>query len=141
MPLDVNDAVIADGPGIDTMSIELCMAALTSSNPGSLTRGVPASETIATVFVCNIATQKNETDGFNALDHLNVFEKHSGIKPSHLLMNSNVIELPKDIGQVAIEPLSNLDDPNSILVYGDVVDTTMTTRHDPNKLTNTILKI
>ena len=86
------------------------------------------------VFVCNIATQHGETDGLSARDHLRIFERHSRVSVSHVVVNSRIVPLAPEFHQ---EPLS-ADDPiagfDGVVIRADVVDVSFPSRHDSGKL-------
>ena len=118
----------------------------TSIIPNFLVSGI--SEAIVAspapkIFICNVATQPNETTGYDANQHLNTFLKHSKISVDHFLVNNNVKRLPDASGQVAIEPPLVRNDivwPASV-IEADIVDKSLPTRHDPEKLSKAIMSI
>ena len=57
-----------------------------------------AASQAPTVFVCNVATQPYETDGFGAAEHLMAFQAHSGVSVSHVVVNSKTRDLPPGMG-------------------------------------------
>lgn len=93
------------------------------------------------VFVCNVATQPHETDGYSVAEHLRVFQAHSGVSLTHLVVNNNVQVLPEEWHQVAVPPVSQIHGFGGAIVLADVVDTSFPTRHDPYKLTTTVMSI
>ncbi|MDE2860643.1 MAG: uridine diphosphate-N-acetylglucosamine-binding protein YvcK [Chloroflexota bacterium] len=93
------------------------------------------------VLVCNVATQRHETDGFAAADHLEVFEAHSGVSVSHFLVNSNPRDVPEKRDQDAVPLVSSVDGFDGVLVAADVVDNTNPVRHDPFKLADALMGI
>lgn len=93
------------------------------------------------VFVCNVATQPHETDGYGVKEHLNVFQAHSSISVSHILINSNVRELPKEWNQVAVPAISKIDGFEGVVILTDLVDDGHPTRHDPQKVAQAIMRI
>ena len=116
----------------------------TSIIPNFLLPGVSeavASSPVPKVFVCNVATQPHETDGYSVADHLREFQAHSGISVTHVLVNTNVKTLPEEWGQVAVPPDSIIDGFTGIMVSADVLDDSFPTRHDPYKLTSAIMAI
>ena len=93
------------------------------------------------VFVCNIATQHGETDGLSARDHLRVFERHSGVSVSHVVVNSRIVPLAPEFHQ---EPLSiddAIDGFDGVVMRADVVDDSFPSRHDSGKLAELISRI
>lgn len=90
------------------------------------------------VFVCNVATQPGETDGFGVAEHLQVFQEHTGVVVTHLVVNSNVQPLPPQWNQEAVVP----GKPRGfagVYIEADLVDESFRTRHDPDKLARTLL--
>lgn len=94
----------------------------------------------AKVFVCNVATQHGETDGLSGPEHLETFVRHSGVQPTHFLVNNNALPIPGDSQQAAI----SAETPPGFageMVMDDLVDTAMPTRHDPEKLASVLMGI
>ena len=92
------------------------------------------------VFVCNVATQSGETDGYGVAEHLGAFYEHAEVSVTYVIANSNVGELPAESGQVVVEPKrpSNF---KGRFVAADVVDESLRTRHDSSKLAGVIFDI
>jgi uncharacterized cofD-like protein len=95
------------------------------------------------VFVCNVATEQGETDGFSATDFLQAFERHVG--PSlvqYVLINNNT-----DIGRASrnaphlVTSPDGLSDIGYTVVTSDVIDSVEPRRHHPKKLAQSILRI
>jgi len=116
----------------------------TSVIPNLLVRGMrealDASPAVK-VFVCNVATQPHETDGYGVVHHWQAFREHSGVAVTHLLVNSNVVPLPVDWGQAAIAAPDVVDGFPGRVVAADVVDEARRTRHDPTKLANALMEV
>ena len=92
------------------------------------------------VLVCNVATQPGETDGFGVSEHWGEFESHSEIAVTHLLVNSNVINLPESATALPVVP----ERPPGFegkLIMADLIDSDLKTRHDSGKLANAILDL
>ena len=92
------------------------------------------------VFVCNVATQPGETDGYGVAEHLNAFYEHAGVSITHVVANSNVGELPAESDQVVVEPERPSDFRGHFMAV-DVVAESSRTRHDSVKLATVILDI
>ena len=92
------------------------------------------------VFVCNVATQRGETEGYGVAEHIQAFYEHAGVTITHLIANTNVEALPVDSGQVAVEP-TRPPGFSGHFVATDVVDETLRTRHDSAKLARIIVDI
>ncbi|MBI4282446.1 MAG: YvcK family protein [Chloroflexi bacterium] len=116
----------------------------TSIIPNFLVPGIKeaiAASQAPKVFVCNVATQPHETDGYDVMEHLRVFQAHSGVSVSHVLVNSNVWDLPEEWNQVSVPSVSRIDGFNGAVVLADVVNEDFPTRHDPTKLATAIMAI
>lgn len=120
----------------------------TSVLPNLLVDGIQkalAATTAMKVFVCNVATQHGETDGFGVADHVAVLERHAGGGLLHaVIANDNLVEALPDAWQsspveVAKEDLELLGGVR--LVRADVVADANRYRHDPTKLAATILRL
>ena len=94
------------------------------------------------VLVCNIATQRGETDGMSATDHLREFERHSKVPVSHFLVNSNTIYIAPSFGQVPILPeLSSPVRDTLTVIRSDIADRSRITRHNPERLARSVLSV
>ena len=116
----------------------------TSVIPCFLLRGLSeavASSQAPKVFVCNVAAQPHETDGYGIPEHLNAFRAHSGVSATHVLVNNNVEDLPDDWGQTSLQPVRQIDGFGGEVVLADVVDEGNRTRHDPDKLAGALMDI
>lgn len=116
----------------------------TSVIPCFMARGVGeavAASRAPRVFVCNVATQAHETDGYGVAEHLNAFQAHAGVSMTHVLVNSNVEELPGKWGQTPVAPVQRIDGFGGSVVLADVVDESNRARHDPDKLAAAIADI
>jgi uncharacterized cofD-like protein len=96
------------------------------------------------VFVSNIATQVGETEGLDALQHVRVVQAHVGQGLFDCLVaNDNFsAEVPEEwpTELVRCRP-SQVDLGELRLVEMDVVDEANPIRHDPAKLSETLLKL
>ena len=116
----------------------------TSIIPNFLVGGIKealSKSKVAKVFICNVSTQIHETDGYGVVEHLQAFSEHSGVSPSHVLVNNNLHTLPDDSGQTGIAPVSQIDNFNGTIIDADLVDLDFPTRHDPEKLAAILLTI
>ncbi len=99
----------------------------------------------ARVFVCNVATQHGETDGFSVADHLATLERHAGMGLVHgVVANSNIASSLPEAWRSEAVPVSN-DGMSAfadvMLVQADVVAEENRYRHDPAKLAATVLRM
>jgi uncharacterized cofD-like protein len=91
------------------------------------------------VYVCNVATQPGETDGFSAKDHLDALELHMGFQPFDVVvLNTNwKAALPEGVSWVR-EPFPD----HARRVYQrDLADEAFPGHHDPQKLAAALLSL
>jgi 2-phospho-L-lactate transferase/gluconeogenesis factor (CofD/UPF0052 family) len=86
------------------------------------------------LYVCNVATQPGETDGFDVGQHVSVLQQHvgSGLFP-FVLANDSPLASQE---QPHLRPVA-LRYPRDVgyqVIAADVVDPAMPWRHDSNKL-------
>jgi uncharacterized cofD-like protein len=104
-------------------------------------RAVAASRATK-VYVCNVATQRGETDGYTVSDHIAGLEAHVGVGlfPT-VLVNANLdvnLGAHLDIELVAVDLAPRLP---YRLVAADLVDRAHPWRHDSDKLARTVLSL
>lgn len=86
------------------------------------------------IYVCNVAEEPKQTEGFSVLDHLNIVRHYGGMRSVHVVVaNDNIPEAPTPAGLAFIEQDSNWND-SAMLVEADVIDDVNTARHDSDKL-------
>ena len=92
------------------------------------------------IYVCNVATQPGETDGFTCLDHVRTLEKHVGAGLFDLIICNNHYEgkLPASVDWV--RPGDGLEAAYSVY-YGNLVDEDQPWRHDSKKLADVIMDL
>jgi uncharacterized cofD-like protein len=114
----------------------------TSIIPNLLVPDIPRAIRVsraAKIFVCSVATQAGETDGYTLHDFVEAIETHAdtgeqeGPLLSHVLANNNLGQ-----GQDSISPLNSQDGAYEVIT-ADVVDTRYPWRHDPIKLANHLM--
>jgi uncharacterized cofD-like protein len=103
--------------------------------------------TAAKVYVCNVATQRGETDDFGVVDHVTALERHVGVRiVDYVLVNSNLEparRLIKPEWAVQAVGLGGLEalDQSAKVVQEDVVNGEFPLRHDPAKLSEALIRI
>ncbi len=119
----------------------------TSILPNLLVDGIAkalmASDAVK-LYVCNVATQPGETDGFKVADHLQALLRHLRGNPFDAVLANNTVS-----GEINPEwkvqrvtasgGTLGLDGPE--LVLADVVDPRNPLRHDPEKLSAAIMRL
>lgn len=99
------------------------------------------------VYVCNVMTQPNETDGYSAEDHLQAIVEHAGLVVDVMVMNGNrpseaIIANYAAMNQHPVQ--SDLDAIRNLGVtpfFGDIIAEDDFVRHDPDALAQTIFQI
>ena len=93
------------------------------------------------VYVCNVAEEPAQTEGFSVMDHLNVVRNYGGENAIHAIVaNSNQPNTPTPAGLDFIRVDETWND-DVFLVEADVIDTSnpnKAARHDPVKLSNAL---
>jgi uncharacterized cofD-like protein len=119
------DLVVA-GPG------SLFTSVLPNLLVEDITKAIRASGALK-VYVCNVATQKGETDGFSVGDHVEALQRHVGRDVFHdVLVNDNFnVKLNPNTELV---PLDHEAGGGYQVIFADLIDPQQPWRHDPQKL-------
>ncbi|MBX6341611.1 MAG: YvcK family protein, partial [Thermomicrobiaceae bacterium] len=99
------------------------------------------------VYVCNVATQRGETDNFGVVDHVRALHEHvGGPIVDYVLVNSNLepaaskIKPEWSVSAVSLEGLESLQ-PAVQVVLRDIVNPEFPLRHDPKKLAAELIRL
>ncbi len=119
----------------------------TSILPNLLVRDL-ASALVASnalkVYVCNVATQRGETDNFTVKDHVAALLRHLSENPFHFVLANDkvgaVLPAHWHVNQVA-PTVEDLKLAGTELVQADVVDPKNPLRHDPKKLAQALMRL
>ncbi len=104
-----------------------------------ITRAIRASQALK-VYVCNVATQRGETDGFSVGDHLEALQRHVGREVFHYaLVNDNFEVNPDPHFITELVSLDYAADGSYQVVPADVIDLQQPWRHDPQKLAGNLM--
>jgi uncharacterized cofD-like protein len=92
------------------------------------------------VYVCNVASQPGETDGYDCAQHLAALESHAGMGlVDGVLVNSQIPpNLPERVCPVPVTEEKSLSVSRFL---ADVVDVERPWRHDSEKLAHTLLRL
>jgi uncharacterized cofD-like protein len=92
------------------------------------------------VYVCNVASQPGETDGYDCAQHLAALESHAGKGlVDGVLVNSQIPpNLPERVCPVPVTEEKSLSVSRFL---ADVVDVERPWRHDSEKLAHTLLRL
>ena len=131
----LNAELIVVGPG----------SLYTSILPNLLVEGmveaIKASPALK-LYICNLAAQKGETDGYEVDDYLRTISEHVGANLfDFVLVNSNMAHPPTG-GQapVVFKPADTAQHPEVRFIPADVVNVRIPSHHDPDKLARTIMR-
>jgi len=91
------------------------------------------------VYVCNVATERGETDHFTMSDHVRALEQHIGPGiVDVVLANNRIYAQPEGVEAVMAEPF--VDGSSVEVAQADLADDEHPWRHDPYKLAAAVLK-
>jgi len=105
----------------------------------NLAEAVRASHALK-FFICNVATERGETDGFTCLDHVKTVEKHVGEGMFDLVICNNHFEgnLGRGVDWVKMD-MELLQ--HSSVYCSDLIDPGYPWRHDSKRLSKTIMDL
>jgi uncharacterized cofD-like protein len=91
-------------------------------------------------FICNVATERGETDAFDCLDHVQTVEKHGGSNLFDLVICNNHFEgeLGENVNWVKMS--DELLEHTSVYC-ADLVDPDYPWRHDSKRLSKTVMNL
>jgi uncharacterized cofD-like protein len=94
------------------------------------------------VLICNLASQKGETEGYCVDDYLRVIREHVGSNIfDFVLVNSNHSHLPTGgQSQVIFKAEDATKHPEVRFIPADVVNVRLPSHHDPDKLARAIMR-
>jgi len=105
-----------------------------------ITRAIRESPAMK-VYVCNVATQPGETDGFDVADHVEALHSHVGNGlVRYVLVNNNVATLPAEWPNRVVE-WEGTAIPGVVVVAADLVNEDYRLRHHPGKLANSLMAL
>jgi uncharacterized cofD-like protein len=94
------------------------------------------------MYVCNVATQQGETEGFTVADHITALERHIGLGVFHAVLANNSYP-SKNKGEHTHYVLPSTDDDPAHQRYqvywADLTDVERPWRHDSTKLAQALL--
>jgi uncharacterized cofD-like protein len=144
-----------DGPQINPEAAQAILnAELIIVGPGSLytsimpnllvegmVEAIKASPALK-VYICNLAAQNGETEGYGVDDYLRVIREHVGANLfDFVLVNSNVSHAPTGgQSQVIFRSADSNKHPEVRFIAADVVNVKLPSHHDPEKLARTIMR-
>jgi uncharacterized cofD-like protein len=94
------------------------------------------------VYVCNVATQPGETDGYSLSDHVRALHNHVGHGVFNcVLANNRYMDYKPEWNQVAVTIDELQKAPGVAIEAADVVEETFPTRHNSVKLAQTLIDL
>ncbi|MBN1439244.1 MAG: YvcK family protein [Anaerolineales bacterium] len=104
---------------------------------GEIREAIAASRALK-VYVCNVAAQPGETDGFSVKDHLEAIERHMGFQPFHGILVNAVPAAPIEGAELVGRPFP---ESGVVVVEKDLADSSAPGRHDPQKLAAALMEL
>ena len=114
---------------------------------GDIARAVKANKSAVKVYICNVATQPGETDGFGVVDHVRALHNHIG--PGlfdYVIYNSSQrvaeqIAPEANVAAVTLDSAAAARFHNLEWVPADVIRDDNPLRHDPAKLAMAVMQL
>ncbi len=112
-----------------------------------ITEAIRAATQAVRVYICNVATQTGETQGYDLADHLSALERHTGSDLVDVVLANNEFgaRRPGDYGAEPVRlrwpPVSAWPGHMPRLVLDDVVDPENAHHHDPARLAAAIMRL
>ena len=107
-------------------------------------RAIRASQALK-VYVCNVATQRGETDGYDVGDHIRAIQKHVGSGLFQwVLVNERFLAAKAERADQEwewVQLQQQEEEADYRLVTADVVDEELPWRHDPHKLAHCLMEL
>lgn len=147
-------------PGYPEALSEIYNAEMIILGPGSLytsimppllvediARAVKANRTAVKVYICNVATQPGETDGFGVVEHVRALHNHIGSGLfDYVIYNSNMagakeIKPEWNVSPVTLDEIAAKRIAHVNFIPADVVRDDNPLRHDPAKLADTVMRV
>lgn len=92
------------------------------------------------LLICNVATQRGETEGFSALDHVKVIEKHIGKNIFDLIVCNNSFSGKLNAPVEWVKPDDDLREDYRVY-EADLIDDIYPWRHDSKKIAKTVINL
>jgi 2-phospho-L-lactate transferase/gluconeogenesis factor (CofD/UPF0052 family) len=91
-------------------------------------------------YICNVATQPGETDGYDCYDHVRTIEKHIGGGIFDLILCNNRDDGRLPVGIDWVLPTGELLDEYPVYC-ADLLDLENAWRHNPAKLAQAVMDL
>ena len=99
------------------------------------------------VYICNVMTQPNETDGYSAEEHLSALIEHAGLVADVMILNGrrpseSILELYAAQNQHPVQfDIGTIRELGVTPFFGDIIAEGNYVRHDSAALAETILRL
>lgn len=93
------------------------------------------------IYVCNVATQPGETDGFAVWEHVRALAEHLGDGFCSCVLANSVTDLALPSARSEMVQLGQMGAAQYKLVLADLVDREKPWRHDSNKLAEALVSL
>jgi 2-phospho-L-lactate transferase/gluconeogenesis factor (CofD/UPF0052 family) len=95
------------------------------------------------VYVCNVAIDPGETDGFRVADHVRAFESHVGPGLFQYILVNSQVATDGPFGERAhfMSPRDDALSNSYLVVPADVIDPIDSLRHDSGKLSRSLMQL
>jgi uncharacterized cofD-like protein len=101
-----------------------------------------ASARAAKVYVCNVATQAGETEGYDVEGHVEALRRHVGPDLFPVVLANNIFSGPKPPGEGVDWVRLPASEPRGYyLMSRDLADREYPWRHDSNKLAQALMEL
>jgi uncharacterized cofD-like protein len=127
------DLIVA-GPG------SLCTSVLPNLLVQDVAQAVTASRALK-VYVCNVATQRGETDKYNTGDHVAMLETHLGAGFFPVVLANDNLDVDFVSPGVELVPVAFPPGAAYRVITSDLVDRARPWRHDSDKLARALLNL
>ncbi len=124
----------------------------TSIMPNLLVRNIGKAlmqARVPKVYICNVMTQKGETDNYTVYDHIRAIVDHAGRGVvTHCIVNN--ITIPHDAldkyaeegaKEVKLGDVSGISELGVEVVFGNVIDISGVIRHNPHKIYHLVMDL
>ena len=90
-------------------------------------------------YICNVASERGETDGYSCEDHVKMIEKHAGSRLFDLLICNHRFEgvLPQGVTWIKV----NEEESQYPVYQADLLDVDYPWRHDSAKVAKTVMDL
>lgn len=93
------------------------------------------------VYVCNLATQPGETDGYSVADHVTAMQRHLPPRCIDLVLANDNLTISPEAGGGHTQFVQPVAPPDVRLVAVDLVDEARPWRHDSAKLARAVMDL